>query len=248
MTGNERVERGWPGAAGLRRAYRLMRRRFGPQGWWPGETPFEVCVGAILTQNTTWSNVERAIAQLRRAGVLEPRALAALSESELALLIRPAGCFRVKARRLRAFLKALVNECEGAVERLLAGPTEDVRRRLLAIPGIGPETADCMLLYAGAHLRFVVDAYTRRVFSRHGWLRGDEDYETIQARCEEALARGKSEEVLDLWRDYHAQLVQVGKTYCRAREPRCAECPLRELLPRGSPVIDGWPQIPVGRH
>src|SRR5882757_4840189 len=134
--------------AQLRRAYTLMRKHFGHQRWWPGETPFEVCVGAILVQNTSWTNVERAIANLKSAGVMEPAKLFALPEAQLAQLIRPAGYFNVKARRLRPFLRVLVEECGGDLKKLFAGDTATVRERLLAIHGIGPETADSLLLYA----------------------------------------------------------------------------------------------------
>jgi endonuclease III related protein len=216
----------------LRRAYKLMYARFGPQHWWPGETPFEVCVGAILTQNTSWMNVERAIANLKAAGVLEARKMFVLPESTLAHLIRPAGYFNVKARRLRAFLRVLVEECSGELPRLFAGATAAVRERLLAINGVGPETADSLLLYAGGHHSFVVDAYTRRIFSRHGWGSADEDYETLKMICESALNEPPVAARLDYWQDYHAQLVMVGKHFCRPRAPRCAECPLRPLLPK----------------
>ena len=138
----------------LRRAYELMRARFGHQHWWPGETPFEVCVGAILTQNTAWTNVERAIANLKAARVLEPGKLFALPEAKLAELIRPAGYFNVKARRLRSFLRVLVEEFGGDLKNLFAGETSVVRERLLAIHGVGPETADSLLLYAGGHQQF----------------------------------------------------------------------------------------------
>ena len=220
---------GQPGA--LRRAYRLMRAHFGHQHWWPGETPFEVCVGAILTQNTSWSNVERAIANLKAARVLEPRKLLALGESKLAALIRPAGYFNVKARRLRSFLRALVEEFGGNLEALFSGETAVVRARLLAINGVGPETADSMLLYAGGHHRFVIDAYTKRIFQRHGRCRSDDSYEDLQQLCEWALDRKARRVRLDYWQDYHAQLVNIGKDYCRTRQPRCAECPLKALLP-----------------
>ncbi len=219
-------------AAALRRAYQLMRAHFGHQHWWPGETPFEVCVGAILTQNTAWSNVERAIANLKAAGVLEPRKLLTLGESRLATLIRPAGYFNVKARRLRSFLRVLVEDFGGNLARLFAGGTTAVRQRLLAIHGIGPETADSMLLYAGGHHRFVVDAYTKRIFQRHGWSRGDAEYEDLQRLCEAALDHKPHRARLDYWQDYHAQLVITGKEFCRAHRPRCAQCPLRPLLPR----------------
>ncbi len=219
----------------LRHAYRRMRARFGHQHWWPGDTPFEVCVGAILTQNTAWSNVERAIANLKAARVLKPEKLFALSEAELAALIRPAGYFNVKARRLRAFCQTLVEDFGGDLDRLFAGDPAAVRERLLAVHGIGPETADSMLLYAGTHHRFVVDAYTRRIFQRHAWCHGDATYEDLQTLCEFALNQKPYPARLDYWRDYHAQLVITGKDYCRARRPRCAECPLKPLLPQQTP-------------
>jgi endonuclease-3 related protein len=208
-----------------------MRAHFGHLHWWPGETPFEVCVGAILTQNTSWSNVERAIANLKAARVLEPGKLFALSESKLAAFLRPTGYFNVKARRLRSFLRVLVEEHGGRLEGLFAGETAVVRGRLLAINGVGPETADSMLLYAGGHHRFVIDAYTRRIFQRHGWSRADAGYEDLQRLCEAALDEKPRRERLDYWQDYHAQLVMVGKDFCRPRRPRCAECPLNPLLP-----------------
>jgi endonuclease III related protein len=217
-------------ARALRRAYTLMRRRFGHQQWWPGETPFEVCVGAILTQNTNWTNVERAIAHLRAAHALEPERLLALGESALAQLIRPAGYFNVKARRLRAFVSVLVGQYGGQLPDFFAGATDQVRERLLAIKGIGPETADSMLLYAGGHLSFVVDAYTRRIFARHGWCAPTAEYHELQALCTTALSGPPSAALLDRWQDYHAQLVMVGKHYCRASEARCAGCPLEALL------------------
>ena len=215
----------------MRHAYRLMLSHFGHLYWWPGETPFEVCVGAILTQNTSWSNVERAIANLKTAHVLEPRKLYALSEPKLAALIRPAGYFNVKARRLRSFLRVLVEEFGGNLERLFAGETTAVRERLLAIHGVGPETADSMLLYAGGHHRFVIDAYTKRIFQRHGWSGADAAYADLQRLCEWALDGKPRRARLDYWQDYHAQLVMVGKYFCRTRQPRCAECPLKLLLP-----------------
>lgn len=218
-----------------------MLRAHGHRGWWPGDTPFEVAVGAILTQNTNWSNVERAIANLRAADVLEPRPMFALPPDELAALIRPAGYFNVKARRLRAFLQVLVEECDGSMTELLDGPTPEVRARLLAINGIGRETADSILLYAGEHLSFVIDAYTKRIFERHGWFaapgrfaaktNSPEVYEALKELCEASLTPGRRTDPLDYWRDYHAQLVRVGNRWCRPKNPRCDECPLRPLLP-----------------
>lgn len=219
----------------LRGAYRRLRAHFGHQAWWPAETPFEVCIGAILTQNTAWTNVERALARLKAAGVLAPRALFALPEAELAGLLRPAGTFRVKARRLRAFLRVLVEECDADLARLFAGRTATVRARLLAIPGIGPETADCLLLYAGGHASFVVDAYTRRLFARHGWCAPDAGYGELQRLATAGLPEADDAARLDRWQDAHAQFVAVAKQFCRARAPRCAGCPLAPLLPPGGP-------------
>ena len=219
-------------AVNLRRAYGLMRARFGHQHWWPGDTPFEICVGAILTQNTSWSNVERAIANLKAAHALEPKRLFALPEAKLARLIRPAGCFNVKARRLRSFLRVLVEEFDGDLKRLFAGDTPRVRERLLVINGIGPETADSMLLYASGHLSFVIDAYTRRIFARHHWCTPDAGYDELKVLCESALRQKTGAALLDCWQDYHAQLVMVGKHFCRTRKPLCHECPLQPLLPQ----------------
>lgn len=224
----------------LRRAYKLMRARFGHQRWWPGETPFEVCVGAILTQNTAWTNVERAIASLKAARVLEPKKLFAVPEPELARLIRPAGYFNVKARRLRSFLKVLVEDFGGELRRLFSGDTSVVRERLLAIHGIGPETADSMLLYAGGHQSFVIDAYTKRIFQRHKWSseskvrrsKSDAGYDELKLLCETLLNHKTGAARLDYWQDYHAQLVMMGKHFCRNRAPRCDLCPLKPLLPK----------------
>jgi len=234
----------------LREAYMLMRAWHGHQRWWPGETPFEVCIGAILVQNTAWSNAERAIANLKGEGLLGPAELADLPVARLENLIRPSGSFRVKARRLRSFLSVLHEQHGGQLESLFAGPAAEVRTRLLAIHGIGPETADCLLLYAGGHARFVIDAYTRRIFQRHGWrpagaprhAKGKgrasrySGYEAWQAMCEKALARTEGRDLLDYWGDYHAQLVAVGKSWCRASVPRCGQCPLAPLLPSGGPL------------
>jgi endonuclease III related protein len=214
----------------LRLAYRRLRMHFGHQAWWPGDTPFEVCVGAILTQNTNWTNVERALENLRTRNLLDPRGLFALTETALAELIRPAGFFRIKARRLRAFLEVLIRQHDGKLESLWRGTLQEARNRLLAIHGIGPETADSMLLYAGHRPTFVIDAYTRRVFTRHGWCAPDSTYAELQHLCESALRQDHPGRQLDLWQDYHAQLVKVGKVHCRAHRPRCEECPLQPLL------------------
>jgi len=216
----------------LRRAYDLMRARFGHQQWWPGDTPFEVCVGAILTQNTNWTNVERAIANLKAARVLAPEAMFALPEQKLADLIRPAGYFNVKARRLRSFLEVLVEDFDADMDRLFHGETQVVRERLLAVKGIGPETADSMLLYAGHHQSFVIDAYTHRIFHRHGWCHAGAGYPELKDFCESSLNQPTVPDRLDYWQDYHAQLVMIGKHFCRTSAPLCEQCPLRPLLPK----------------
>ncbi len=190
-----------------------MAQRLGHRKWWPADTPLEVCVGAILTQNTNWGNVRRAIQNLKEGVGLDARKLFALPEARLAELIRPAGYFNVKARRLRSFLRVLVEEFDADLRRLFAGDTAVVRERLLDIHGIGPETADSMLLYAGGHHSFVIDAYTQ------------------QTLCETALNHKPIEERLDYWQDFHAQLVGVGNKFCRSRQPLCDVCPLRPLLP-----------------
>ncbi|HEU0038037.1 MAG TPA: endonuclease III domain-containing protein, partial [Verrucomicrobiae bacterium] len=185
-----------------------------------------------LTQNTAWSNVERAIANLKAARVLEPQKLFTLSEARLAELIRPTGYFNVKTRRLRSFLRVLLEAHGGDLDCLFAGETSTVRERLLAINGIGPETADSMLLYAGGHHSFVIDAYTKRIFHRHKWCAPETDYDDLKGLCESSLNRKPVAARLDYWQDYHAQLVMVGKHFCRPREPLCDQCPLQRLLPR----------------
>ena len=179
------------------------------------------------------------MANLKAARVLEPERLFALPESKLAQLIRPAGYFNVKARRLRSFLRVLVEEFGGDLRRMFAGETSVVRKRLLAIHGVGPETADSLLLYAGGHHSFVIDAYTKRIFQRHRWSRKTEvgnsrasDYDELKSLCEAALNQKAGAARLDYWQDYHAQLVMVGKHFCRTRAPRCEQCPLKPLLLR----------------
>ncbi len=215
----------------LSEAYRRLFEAFGPQQWWPGQSPFEVMVGAVLTQNTSWRNVERAIHNLRQADLLEPQPLYAVPVEELEELIRPAGYFRVKARRLRSLVGFVVERYGGSLEAMFATELAELRRQLLALNGIGPETADSILLYAGGLPSFVVDAYTHRVFSRHGWIDFAADYHEIQEYVESALPRDVQQ-----YNEFHALLVRVGKDYCRKTGSRCAECPLRELLPRGGPL------------
>jgi len=222
------LPRGGPLRRRLLRLYDVLYRRFGPQNWWPARSTFEVVVGAILTQSAAWVNVERAIRRLREAGVLQPAALHTLSPQRLATLVRPSGFFRVKTKRLRAFVRHLARRHGGDLRRLLLQPASALRAELLAIPGIGPETADSILLYAAGRPVFVVDAYTRRILSRHRIVPPDVDYAGLQAVFMDNLPRDPA-----LFNEYHALLVRVAKEYCRS-QPRCEVCPLRFDL-RGHP-------------
>lgn len=202
----------------IRHAYRTLRAYHGPQYWWPAETPFEVMVGAVLVQNTAWKNVERAIANLREAKALEAHALLALPETSLAQLIRPAGYFNVKAKRLRHLVEWYREQ--GGMDRLKYRATASLRESLLAIHGVGRETADDILLYAFHRPVFVVDAYTRRLYHRLGVMDGNEGYESLRRLTEEAL----SESMPDM-NELHALIVAHGKDICRPR-PLCSQCPL----------------------
>ena len=206
--------------------YAALYAHFGPQHWWPGTSRFEVAVGAVLTQHTAWTGVERAIVNLRAAGRLEPGRLAALPLARLGRLIRPAGTWRLKARRLRALTRFLLARSGGRLERLERAPLHSLRAQLLGIPGIGPETADSILLYAVGRPVFVADAYTRRVLARHRLIRPGMGYEELRAWLEARLPSDPR-----FFNEYHALLVAVGKRYCRS-VPRCAECPLRRDLAR----------------
>ncbi len=200
--------------------YRAMHARFGHRGWWPGESPLEVCVGAILTQNTNWGNVEKAIANLNAQGCMSVAALHAISQADLAELIRPAGYYNVKAKRLKNFI-AVVHEGWGDdVEAFLDRDVHALREELLAINGVGRETADSIILYAAHKPSFVVDAYTYRIMVRHHLIDPEDDYEAIKELFETYLP-----EDVELWNDYHAQLVAVGKNFCKPRA-RCEGCPL----------------------
>lgn len=206
--------------------YARLRRRWGHAGWWPGDSAFEVCLGAILTQGTSWRNVEKALESLRRKGRLSFETLHGLPPSKLAPWIRSSGYFRVKARRICAFLDFLAREYKGRVGSMSREPVHDLRSKLLSVRGVGPETADSIILYAAGLPSFVVDAYTRRIFSRLGVLEGGEGYEAVQQRLTSALPKDVA-----LYNDYHAQLVRLGKEICRPR-PRCGVCPLDELCPK----------------
>jgi endonuclease-3 related protein len=208
------------------RIYRLLLARYGRAGWWPAESAFEICLGAILTQNTAWSNVEKALSSLRSHGLLAFEPLHRVPASRLATLLRPSGTYKVKARRVRAFLDLLAAEYGGRVEAMRDHEAGALRRRLLTVSGIGPETADSIALYAAEKPFFVVDAYTRRIFGRLGLLAGGESYEEVQRFF---MRRLPPDAVL--FNDYHAQLVRLGKDHCRVR-PRCTACPLDRICPK----------------
>lgn len=210
--------------------YRRLAAHFGPTGWWPAESPFEVAVGAILTQNAAWVNVEKAIANLKAGGWLSPAALVALSEERLHEAIRPSGYFRVKAKRLLHFCQYLIEGHGGSMAAMAKTPTSQLRTELLGVNGIGPETADCILLYACGHPVFVIDAYTRRVVGRHGLTDPDAPYEALRAFFEAHVPRDRHR-----WGEYHALLVYAGKDFCGPR-PRCEHCPLAPLLNQNGPL------------
>ncbi len=213
----------------LMEIYDRLFSAYGPQDWWPGETPFEIMVGAILVQNTAWKNVEKAIRNLADRDLLEPHTLAEVPPEELQELIRPAGYYRLKSRRLGNLLRFVVRRYDGSLEDMFATSPGTLREELLGISGIGPETADSILLYAGGMPSFVVDTYTHRVLARHGWIGFDAGYYEIQDHFQSRLP-----DDVTLYNEFHALLVRVGHLHCR-RRPRCEGCPLEEMLPQGGP-------------
>ena len=210
--------------------YQRLYARFGPQHWWPHSRggAFEIIVGAILTQNTAWTNVEKALAHLRRARLLTPAALHHTPTARLARLIRPSGYFNLKAKKLKAFTRFVFAEHHGRLVHLFARDATHLRAELLAVYGIGPETADSIILYAAHQAIFVVDAYTRRVFARLGLARADASYDELQSLFVQNLPHEEP-----LFNEYHALIVALGKNICRKRAPCCGECPLREICLTG---------------
>ncbi len=204
--------------------YQLLFKRFGPQHWWPGDTQFEIITGAILTQNTNWTNVEKAIANLKAAEFLNPEKLYYLETSKLAELIRPAGYYNIKAKRLKSFINWLFENYDGKLSNLESLDTERLRTELLAIKGVGCETADSILLYAFDRPIFVVDAYTARVAIRHRLIEPYVDYEQLQE-----LFQSNLPDDVQLFNEYHALLVRAGKEFCRPKA-QCPGCPLEKLL------------------
>ena len=211
----------------LSQYFDALFRAYGEQHWWPGQKPFEIIVGAILVQNTNWTNAASAIANLRQAKLLTPSAIETLPQPKLARLIRSSGYFRQKARKLKAFVAFLRKEHRGSLAAMFRTPTAILRQQLLGVHGIGPETADSILLYAGNQPVFVVDAYTRRILQRHGLAAGKESYEEIRGLVEKSLPNDPQ-----LFNEFHALIVRTGKLYCRSRAPLCSQCALRPFLPQ----------------
>jgi endonuclease III related protein len=201
--------------------YGKLFSSLGPQHWWPAKTAFEVMVGAILTQNTNWSNVERALKQLKQEKVLTPAQLHGLPRGRLARLIRSAGYYNIKEKRLKEFLRFFFKEYGGSIAKISGVSEERLRPQLLAVNGIGPETADSILLYALNKPVFVVDAYTRRILARHGLIQEDSDYQEVQNLFMQNLKKD-----VKLFNEYHALFVRCGKEFCLKRKPKCDVCPL----------------------
>jgi endonuclease-3 related protein len=207
----------------LIKIYETLYKAYGPRHWWPGETPFEVMVGAILTQNTSWRNVEKAIQNLKARKVLHVRGIHQLKRNQLASLIRSSGYFRIKADRLKAFVNFLLENFDGELKRMMKEEVETLRQKLLHVKGIGPETADSILLYGLKKPIFVVDAYTKRILSRHGIISEKASYEEVQRLFMDHLPHKER-----LFNEYHALFVHLGKTLCK-KIPRCDRCPLEGI-------------------
>lgn len=215
----------------LRRYYTTLLRHLGPQGWWPARTRLEVILGAILTQNTAWTNAARALQKLRGAGLLSLKALRGASLAEIEPCIRPAGFYRQKAAAVRSFLDWLDRTCHGSLHKALSRPPDGLREELLGLRGLGPETVDAILLYAGGKPYFVADAYTRRVLARHAMVSPRAGYTAVQEFMHRSLPPDPG-----MFNEFHALLVEVGKRYCRRNEALCGECPLKGFLPPGARV------------
>jgi len=252
----------------IRAYYGALYDAWGPQHWWPARTRFEVIVGAYLTQNTSWRNVDIALRRLRAAGRLNLAAIRNMPLEQLEAMIRPAGYFRQKAARLKTFVAFVDQSYEGSLRRLFAQPTQKLRQELLSLNGVGPETADSILLYAGQHPVFVVDAYARRVLDRHELASEKASYEELRKLFEQALGRASSTSAkptvenpavfrpvphlpsamslaqrsprAQVYNDMHGLMVAVGKHYCLKSKPRCEHCPLRDFLP-GGPTVGRLP-------
>lgn len=205
--------------------YKRLYNAFGPQHWWPGDTPFEIAIGAILTQNTNWANVEKAIHNLKQKNYLSAEAIQEMPVTILSNFIRPAGYFNIKAKRLKSFIEFLMNDYNGSMRKMEKEEMFTLRKKLLAIHGIGNETADSILLYALERPVFVIDAYTKRVLSRHGIMQYEESYDKFQEIFHSSLKKD-----VRLFNEYHALFVRVGKTFCKRQKPLCDACPLNFFL------------------
>jgi endonuclease-3 related protein len=203
--------------------YQTLLRSFGPQKWWPGDTPFEIMTGAILTQNTNWLNVSKAIDRLKKKDLLDPEKILA-RRKETVRLIKPTGFYRLKAERLFTFCEYYIGQYQANSAAMKKRNLRYLRNELLSLKGTGPETADSILLYALDRPVFVVDAYTRRIFSRHGFFMYDDPYDSIRCLFEHNLPRKNK-----IYNEYHALIVNVGKTRCRKNEPLCDTCPLQHI-------------------
>ena len=243
----------------VRHIYQALLSAWGPQHWWPAQSRFEVIVGAYLTQNTAWTNVERAMTKLRGAHVLTLDGIRQIPLAELEALIRPAGYFRQKAARLKRFIAFLDARYDGSLTRMFAQPTAELRAELLGLNGIGPETADSILLYAGNHPMFVVDAYTRRILHRHGILPAAAAYDEIRSLVERAIvgmpapvpkaapsplahspsriSRARRSAASQHFNDLHGLIVSVGKLHCHKTSPKCVGCPLAPFLNGCEPAV-----------
>lgn len=207
--------------------YQALFRAYGPQHWWPGDTSFEVLVGAVLTQNTSWTNVEKAIANLKRERVLTFSRMLTVAPRKLALLIRPSGYFNIKTKRLRNLLSFIDASYSGSLVRMFSTDPARLRRQLLGVNGIGQETADSILLYAGEKPFFVVDAYTKRIFSRQGLIADNADYRAVQGLFMDNLTQNAS-----FYNEYHALIVRIGKEHCKKVKPLCSDCPIHTQCQR----------------
>jgi endonuclease III related protein len=246
----------------IRAYYRTLFSAWGRQHWWPAQSRFEVIVGAYLTQSTSWTNAEKALGNVRKARLLTIRGIRRMPQPELERLIRPAGYFRQKAQRLKTFVSFLDARYSGSLARMLARPTAELRDELLALNGVGPETADSILLYAGNHPVFVVDAYARRILERHQIVSSAARYEEIRQLFEQALSgppppeqsldgapvavvgprssshrpsrmsRAGRSALVQAFNEMHGLIVGVGKTYCLKSQPQCEQCPLQKFLPQ----------------
>lgn len=214
----------FPGTRTLLDIYNRLYTHFGPRHWWPAENPFEVMVGAILTQNTAWLNVEKAIANLKRKKLLSLRKIDSIRLRDLARAIKPSGFYNEKTKKLKAFIRFLIDFCGGNINKLYSKNTKTLRKELLNIKGIGEETADSILLYALERCVFVVDAYTKRIFIRHGLISKNTTYDGIQKFFMNNLPKK-----VKLFNEYHALIVEAGKNYCKKNNPLCGVCPLKSF-------------------